>query len=88
MAPDLRERLKRARAVDGLVRLRDLRLWALDETCATGSVIAVVSVDADAQQVTERIRAALETEAVRQLTIAVEREMDDDVDEFGRWAAI
>ena len=87
LIPDLQERLRRVRAVEGLIQLRDVRLWALDETRATGSVVAMVRMDADAQQVVARVRAALESDALTPLTVAIEREADEDLDEIGRsWA--
>lgn len=71
MLPDLDARMERVRAAHGVVGLRDVRLWAVDEFHCTGSLVVLAAPGTDLQQVTRHTRAALEGGALTELTVSV-----------------
>lgn len=81
MVPDLEQRLARARAVPGVLEIRDVQLWAIDHTAATGSLVVIARADADVQAVLQRVHAAVEGGALNGVIIGVEKDDDDDEDD-------
>ena len=82
IVPDLAERLHRARTAPGVIDIRDVQLWMVDEATATGSLVAIARADADAQAVLRDVKRAVEGGALAGLTVAVERaDEDEEVDD-------
>lgn len=79
LIPDLARRLARARATPGVLDVRDVQLWALDESTALGSLVAVVSAHADARAAQRLVRRAFEGAPLASLTVAVERDSEHRV---------
>ena len=79
LIPDLARRLARARATPGVLDVRDVQLWALDESTALGSLVAVVSTHADARAAQRLVRRAFEGAPLASLTVAVERDSEHGV---------
>ena len=78
LLPDLAERLHRARTAPGVLDIRDVELWMVDEATATGSLVAIACAGADAQAVMRHVIRTVEGGALAGLTVAVEREDDED----------
>ena len=77
LVPDMEQRLARAAAGVGILSLRELKLWVVDEVSVTGSLTAIARADADTQLVLRHVKMALEGGAIANLTVAVERDDDD-----------
>ena len=85
--PEVEQRLARARAVPGVLHIREVQLWALDETSAVCSLVVRVGMDSDAQAVLRDVRGAFEsTPMLAHLTVQVEQDDVDDIqiDSAGR----
>ena len=79
MIPDMEQRLLQARAAPGVLDVREVRLWALDESSAVGSLVAVVRSDADPRVALRHVRRAFDG-APLTLTVQIEH---DGVEEDG-----
>lgn len=82
LIPDLESRLARARAAPGVIDVRDVQLWALDESSALGSLVVVVRADANVLVAQRHVRRAFEG-APLSLTVQVDRDDDGEDDEAG-----
>ena len=74
--PDLNRRLAQACAIPGVTDVRDVQLWALDESRAVGSLVVIVRADAHTQVVLRHVHRAFD-EAPLSLTVQIERDDDE-----------
>ena len=72
--PDLNDRLTCARQVPGVLDLRDVRIWAVDEQHATGSLVVIARAEADAQLVVRLVKRVIEGGPITDLTVAIEQD--------------
>ena len=86
LVPDFDARLSRIRDLPGVLSLRDVQFWALDETRATGSLVVMAREDANAQQILNFAHRALEGGALADVTVSVKQDnsMGYDLLHLGR----
>ena len=75
--PDLHVRLARARAAAGVLELRDVRIWRIDDETATGSLVVIARNDADVQATRRSVVLALGGGPLNDVTVQVERDEDE-----------
>lgn len=77
LMPDLEQRLMRARTGPGVLAVRDVTLWVLEEGTVIGSLVAIAHADADAQGVMQHVHRTLLGAPLAELTVQVEKDQDD-----------
>jgi len=77
---ELQRLAARARALPGVLELRDLRFWCVDADAVVGSLVVLVDATAEPQRTLRHVRRTFGA-ALAELTVQVETEDDGD-DEF------